>query len=558
MKSACRRFRWFAIVPAIFGLLALFSCAKVGVPPGGPEDKTGPSIVQCYPANNAVIVPRKLVARLVFSEPVNRSSVEAALFLSPDPRQRLMYRWRGQSLELIYLDSLLENRTYVISVGSQAKDLRGNPVGESITIAFSTGIAIDRGAISGWLADAESPQAVNLWAYELTADFAPDPRITPAEYSLQAGSDSRFHLGYLRAGRYRVYAVIDRNHDGLWNPAAERLAIPPWDVTVRDSSYVPWLSFRLESQDSTPVTVRAAREVHARLFDVRVSRDIRALQTTLLSESGDSNRQLATYPDTSGRDLWHVFPERELTAGTWRVFTTGADLFGNLWTAVDTLIARARPDTARPKIVRSDPPLRGKARTVAPRMRIEFDEPIAVDSLAPWEFCFLRADTDSVDARVSIDSALFLDLTPAQPFEEGVRYRLRFNGKRLHDLSGNVFFDTTMVMPFSFYPVDSLGTFEGDLTGAGAGPFIVRALTLKKRQEVATVTMPGSGRFAIDRLPAGKYLLEVIRDADGSGAYSYGRFQPFQFAEPFILPPDTITIRARWQFEQRVTWPETP
>jgi uncharacterized protein (DUF2141 family) len=555
--TARRHFPWLYLVPAAFCLLALLSCAKVGMPPGGPEDKIGPSVVASYPSNNAVTVPRKLVARLVFSKPVNKASVEAALFLSPDPRQRLMYRWRGQTLELIYLDSLLENRTYVISVGSQAKDLRGNPVGESITIAFSTGISIDRGAINGWLADVAAPQAVNLWAYPLNGDSVPDPIVTPAEYRLQAGSDGHFRLDYLRAGRYRVFAVNDRNHDGLWNPASERIGIPPWDVTVRDSSSVPWLSFRLESQDTTPVAVRAVREVHERLIDVRLSRDIASLQTVLLSATGDSNRQLAAYPDTSGRDLWHVFPDQALTAGAWRVFAGGTDLFGHSWSGSDTLTARARPDTARPKILHSDPATRGRARIAPPFMRLEFDKPVAVDSLAPWDFFFVKADTDSVETRVRIDSARFLDLTPSQPFAEGVNYRLRFNGKLVHDLSDNLFFDTTMVMGFSIYYPDSLGTLEGSLVASAPGPYVVRVLTLKGNQEVASATPSKPGSFVIDRLTAGKYLLEVIRDTDGNGVYSYGRFQPFQFAEPFILSPDTITIRARWQFEQRVVWPET-
>ena len=551
-----RSIGWIALGAALAAAL-WSSCAKVGAPPGGPEDKTGPSLIEFYPQGNALLVPRRMTARLVFSEPVNRASVEAALFLSPDPRQRVRYRWRGRALQLIFLDSLEAERTYVISVGSQAKDLRGNPAGITNTIAFSTGEHIDRGRIDGWLSGVSSPQAVSLWAYLLAGDSAVNPAGQDADYRLQSGRDGRFRFEYLKAGRYRVFAVEDRNQDGLWNPPGERLGIPPWDVNVTDST-MPWVSFRPAEFDTVPARIHNVRAVNQRRIDVRMNRSVASLAGWVLAESGDSVAVMDAYADTSGRDAWHAFPKEPLAPGLYQLAASGVDIFGKPWEDRDSVEIRERPDTTRPRILETAPRDRSMATRVPDTLAVVFDEPVTVSVDSAQSFRLISGATDTSLMTCLLAAPRVLSFAPSPPLEAAKTYTLLTDARAIRDLSGNAAGDSLLSFSFSILSPDSMGTLIGRIAGDAPAPYVVSVLTLRDRQIAGRATVTGNGKFIIGSLPAGPYLLDVVSDVDRNGDYTFGSVRPLQMSEPFLLLSDTVTIRARWECEQRIDWPPNP
>lgn len=58
--------------------LGIGSCAQKGFPPGGPEDRTPPTIVSAFPDSGATGVELGSAMTVLFSEKMNRRSVEAA------------------------------------------------------------------------------------------------------------------------------------------------------------------------------------------------------------------------------------------------------------------------------------------------------------------------------------------------------------------------------------------------------------------------------------------------------------------------------------------------
>lgn len=534
----------------------ILSCAKVGVPPGGPEDKTGPTIVSHFPESDAINAPRRMIARLEFSEPVNRPSVEAALFLSPDPRQRLRYRWSGRTLELIYLDSLDADRTYVISVGSQAKDERGNPCGTTYTIAFSTGQQIDRGSIRGWIEGLETPQAVSLWAYRIESEASVDPIRQTAEYGVQADRDGGFRFEYLKNGSYRVFAIHDRNRDGLWTPPAEPVGVPPWDVTVSEMS-VPWISLRLAQQDTIAALIRSSRAVNDRLVDVRMNRPISTLAGWFVGPMKDTIAVLDAYADSAGADEWHVFPERRLTEGDWRIIAAGEDVFGSFWQDVDTFEVRARADTSRPRIYRMVPAPRSRARLTPEKIAIEFTEPIELDPEFAAMSTFVIGDSDTVVTEFVRSAPRMLDIVPDQLLPEGTGCRIFLWASSILDLSGNAVGDTTIAFDFSIWPADSLGMLVGKVVDVDSGRFAVYITAVRDRMPTAATETSAGAEFRIERLPAIQYVLEAFHDRDYDGKFSYGSVRPFVFSEPFWISSDTVLVRARWESETQIKWPST-
>lgn len=538
----------------LIALCLLWSCAKMAAPPGGPEDKTGPFVVSHDPPVDATNVTRRLVARIEFSEPVNRASVEASLFLSPDPRQRLRYRWRGNVLELIYLDPLEENRTYVITVGAQAKDIRGNPAGEPFTIAFSTGPQIDHGRIDGWVSVTESPTAISAWAYQLAGDTIMDPTQRSADYQAEPDQTGRFRFAYMRTGRYRVFAVRDRDFDGLWNPSAEEVGVAPWDVSVTDST-LPWVSFEPSNQDTAAPAIRSAKPVNQRQIDVRTTVPVDSFSASFLSQD-QALAPLDLYKDRVDADTWHLFFDQELSPETGVMVASGVSARGVQWSDSETVEIRQRADTTRPAILYSDPDLKRRARTLRKTLLLEFAEPVCLDSVFLDSIAFKSTAKDTGYVVFESRSLRGIEVTPAPAFELGKDYAVAFDGRAIRDLSGNSFADSTTQLRFGIYSPDSLGTLILHVATPEPGQYLFTLYFAAKHESLETRIAEAPGDVVFPSLPAGTYVIEAARDINRNSRCDVGTVIPLTYSEPFIMPPDTFTIRARWEQETSLTWPE--
>ncbi|NUM78244.1 Ig-like domain-containing protein, partial [candidate division KSB1 bacterium] len=93
-------------------------------------DDIPPRILSTAPESNATRVSRATRLSFTFSEPLNRKSFEDAIFITPNPARseddaELQFKWRGKTVDVILPDSLREQRTYVVTVGTGVRDRRG-------------------------------------------------------------------------------------------------------------------------------------------------------------------------------------------------------------------------------------------------------------------------------------------------------------------------------------------------------------------------------------------------------------------------------------------------
>ena len=136
-------------IPCLIFVLIIIGCATQVPPSGGPLDTTPPEIVKTYPENGTVNFKGNYV-EVEFSEYVDKRSVQDAIYISPYIQGEIQYKWSGRKLKLVFPEKLKDSTTYVITFGTEIKDLNaGNKMKESFTLAFSTGSAIDSGSIEG-------------------------------------------------------------------------------------------------------------------------------------------------------------------------------------------------------------------------------------------------------------------------------------------------------------------------------------------------------------------------------------------------------------------------
>ena len=96
-------------VTLIISFLLILNCAKMGAPPGGPEDKTAPSVLSVYPESNSTKVVKDNVISIEFSEKMDRESIADAIFITPRIEGEIKYKWKKNRLNIILPDSFLDS-----------------------------------------------------------------------------------------------------------------------------------------------------------------------------------------------------------------------------------------------------------------------------------------------------------------------------------------------------------------------------------------------------------------------------------------------------------------
>lgn len=211
---------------ALATLLVTAACAKIEAPSGGPEDREGPKILFHTPADLSTAVPRDARVTIGFSERMDRQSVEDWLFVTPDLPVGTR-DWERGELTLSFRAPLDTAATYVVLLGTGAKDRRGNVLAEPLQIAFTAGSAPAAGAISGKLEGVkQKTSGLLVWSYNLDKLSAeertagvPDFDSHDPDRIAQADAKGEFLLrGLVPGARHLVYALVDVDANRRYTP----------------------------------------------------------------------------------------------------------------------------------------------------------------------------------------------------------------------------------------------------------------------------------------------------------------------------------------------------
>lgn len=219
MRKATLYFLGFAAV-----LLLVASCASIGHPSGGPRDEDPPRFLTSTPLQGAVeVTPSKAV--LTFDELVNVKDAFSKVVVSPPPTTTPRVSSLGRRVTVEFRDSLLPNTTYTVDFGDAIVDNNEGNKLENFIYTFSTGPTLDSLMISGMVLGAEDllpTEGILVGLHSNPADSA--FRKTRFERIAKTDENGRFVIGGLPAGRYRIYALEDRDGDMAWSSPEETLA----------------------------------------------------------------------------------------------------------------------------------------------------------------------------------------------------------------------------------------------------------------------------------------------------------------------------------------------
>jgi len=197
-------------------LLAILACARMGSPPGGPEDKVAPKLLGTVPESLGVYGDWNRDVEFRFDEIVSEGSspnyglgtgdLEKLFLVSPSSAVPVV-RWKRDRILVHPKEGWKPNRAYRIELLPGITDLRRNKLDTTAVLTFSTGGAMPTDTLHGLVIDWASGRVARQALVELT--LLPDS----LTYRTVADSGGRFVIGPLPHGAWTVVGVLDQNRN---------------------------------------------------------------------------------------------------------------------------------------------------------------------------------------------------------------------------------------------------------------------------------------------------------------------------------------------------------
>jgi hypothetical protein len=247
---------FFVIFLGVFSSGVLFNCANQLPPGGGDEDKIPPEIVTLDPKPNTLNFKGNQI-HFEFNEYVDQRSFQDAFRISPPVIGEVNYEWSGKAVDVIFersLNKVNANKTFVISINSNLKDIHGNGLNKPLMFAIATGPQIDKASISGKIFNFDK-DIISVFAYDITGKVDSfDPTKKVADYITESSSDGNYDLVNMASGLYRVIAIKDDDKNLLYSEGIEDYGVLSVDIILTDTVKVTnkyFYMYRKNSVDSS-------------------------------------------------------------------------------------------------------------------------------------------------------------------------------------------------------------------------------------------------------------------------------------------------------------------
>ena len=522
-------------------LLLWAACARVGSPTGGEQDKTPPKVVKTIPPNESVNFTGNRI-RIYFDEFVTLRDIRKQLIISPPLAYFPEITPSGNASKYInikILDTLRPNTTYTFNFGKSIQDNNeGNPL-SFYTYTFSTGNTIDSLTLKGSIKDALRPKAenfVNVMLYEMGEKYSDSVvyKQRPIYVVNTLDSLTTFELLHLKAGKYMLVGMKDKDNNYLFDPKTDKIGFHPTPITIpTDSSYT------LSLFKEVPQT-QASRPFQS--GEQRIS----------IGYQGEKDSiQVTPLPPFPANWKWVV--EKEPTKDTlWLWYHPKVE------DSLKLIVKSNRADTTKVNLRKMKPEkwkITPEFKGISPT-----EEEIVLSSNTP-----IRAfNKEAIKLMVAKDSTevgfepIFTtntsQITLKVKVKEGEKYLFKaFNA--FENFFGQK--SDTLQESFSAKKAEDFGSFKLTFRDNISLPFIIE-LTDKDAKKVLyeQYVEQTSPTYNFPFVKAGNYRLRVIEDRNRNRKWDTGNFLGRLLPEPVYYFAKEIELRANWEAEQEISFAE--
>jgi len=545
---------------AISALILFSKCANQLPPGGGDVDVTPPQIIESFPLNGTVSFKENYF-ELTFSEYVDKRSVQDAIFISPALQKTLEYDWSGKTLTVYFQDTLKQNTTYTVSIGTDVKDVNnGNKMAEPFTFAFSTGNKIDKGKISGRVYDVNS-EGVMIFAYQNTGNEI-DPGKQNPDYISQVGKNGKFTLLGLADGNYNIFAIRDKFRDGKYQKNEDDFGVQFKSIELNERfNEMNDVDYFMTREDTispkiSNVLMKDRNHLLIEFTDKIDSTKLSAANFYLFDstankwESIPSEKVLPAYlfkGDAKPYQFYIGLTDTLEKKDGWVLISKGiTDLDANISVEErNSITVKNDRDTLALKLIRVVGELpEGKVDYEDAKITLVFNDAIDVTTLKN-KLSIQDAKGNNYIFDVNrIDDASF-SVPILSRLKQSAEYTLKLDLKNYTDFSGNKV-DSLFQNKFTTSNELDFSGASGNVTTNDTTQTMVILESAKTIKRTYQQKVDGKNKFDFKKVVPGKYLVWGFKDKNKNGKYDPGTIVPFKYSEEFKFYPDTLNLRARW------------
>ena len=533
----------------IFIFILLSSCAAVKAPSGGPKDTTPPELIGSEPPQGTTGWNGGKI-RLFFSEYMSETGLEKAFSISPKLNEKWAVELKEDVIEIEIPGELESNRTYILTMNRGLKDEHGVSLEKGSQIAFSTGNIIDSGEISGKLYDGENV-SVHLWEWKENVSRDSVYFSTPI-YITDAADNGTFSLQYLSPGRYCILGVGRESAGKSMGPAVFRLGLPNTEALfLIDQDIIPDVTMRMKTLEPLLKITRSeiVDQRWGRLFfngsvkELSLENLIHIIQEDTLMYIPEifpdpyNDKNLIFLVDSLMSNVKTVIKSK-LIMNENKILLDSVKIKAKVPSKKDTTFLEINKPT-KAQIINPD-------KDGGPPLEIILSRPIK-KNYPPFAFTLTKNDTDSVAVNILWETPMKINILPMGGWEENLNYSLTLES--LDTLHYTSLEDSVYSIKITTKDRLGYGRLTGTIVNHQIQQLAVEAISIENSAGRYPTVVNSASTFEINTLPSGKYTLFFFDDADGSQNYSYGEVLPFKPAEWFYVYPDTIDIRANWDYE---------
>ena len=603
MTKSCKIvLRLFAVL--LFGGAFFSRCANIMTPDGGPKDTIPPVIIKLQPENFVTNFKEKKIY-IEFNEFVQIKDQNKEMFTSPAMKKAPLLNIRGKGIVITIRDTLKENTTYAIDLGSAIRDNNeGNPL-NAMRFVFSTGDKVDSMMCSGYTADSYKADSVSrtfIWFY--IADSLPK---TPGYDSTifnrkpdviaRAQNNGIFIAQNLKPVNYRIYAIGDKNDNQLYEPGTDMVGLLD---TVYNPATMPefaiWFdSLRMYPTAEPQLYFRMFTDkafVNQRLVDAQRPEQKKAVLyfnsdypriDSLVFDNIPSDKVLID-PQTNGRDtmvLWFNVPAEELPDtikgkivyfrhDSVRQLSKTREPLKLAWTLVETKEQqkeRERIEKEKKKAEAEgreykDPNAKnlfslkisaGKEVNPEKGFDITFGSPAVKFDTTMMDISMVdeQKKKTSIKWHLERDSMNMCRWQVVADWDEKSNYSLYIPKQSITDVMG--YQNDSTVVEFSTYDPEKFATVSLNVEGAGRSSYII-LLTDSSGKTLQELKGVKNGKYRFNYVTPGDIRLRIIEDKNSNGKWDAGDviagLQP-ERAEAYFNDrgEDLFTTKMNWDFE---------
>ena len=511
-------------------VLMLASCAQIVPPSGGEKDTSPPQLIGAIPPNYSTRFASDEIW-LMFDEYVQLKDINVQLLISPPLTIRPDVTLTKKGVLIRLKEDLLPNTTYTFNFGEGIVDLNeGNPA--ALRYVVSTGEVIDSLSVKGSVTDAI--RSVGVEGVKVLL-FSPEkdslPLIGSPLYFSRSDKSGLFSIDNVRAGKYRLFALEEKNNNYRFDNPEERIGFASEALDVNDSDSLNSQELFLFSQESPSSFIRSVWTDGKGYFAVQTDHFSRSAKWVVQDEQGlpvnfliqtersDSTRiwidptldpaQILLFDDESPKDTVTI-------KNIGKPENTFLNLLSESFRSEDGVVLEADP---RAGILDAS---RIRLRRDSTSMSVSVEP---VDSCGKWQLRAQFSDGDPYE----------LEILPGA-----------FGWK---DVVNDSLFKTVQCSPSSIY-----GNLEVDINIGNFLGQLVLELIDSEGNLLEKVILGSSSleKVKFTRLVPGKYKVKILEDKDLSESWTSGNYLEKLQPEQYYNLDKDIVIRSNWDIKVSV------